>query len=272
MTIEANGHPHFVIAADMAEGISLPFLSGEVVIFSSKSPVRETANEDAAAVIPYDEGAGIFVVADGLGGHPDGNAASRVAVKTMARVLERGASEKHEIRTAILDGMEAANRAVCAFGSGAGTTLSIAEFRRNEIRPYHVGDSMILVVGQRGRMKLQTISHSPTGYAVEAGLLDEAEALVHEDRHVVSNMVGSDEMRIEVGMPVEFAEHDTLLVASDGLADNLTTQEIVEFIRKGPLATAGSNIANLARERMQRPMGEMPSKPDDLTFLLFRRS
>jgi serine/threonine protein phosphatase PrpC len=79
-------------------------------------------------------------------------------------------------------------------------------------------------------------------------------------------------MRIEVGMPVEFAEHDTLLVASDGLADNLSTSEIVELIRKGPLEKAGSDIANLARERMREPLGEAPSKPDDLTFLLFRRS
>lgn len=272
MTNEANGVPHFVIEADMVEGAVLPFLFGEVVVFSSKSPVRESANEDSAAVIPYDADSGILVVADGLGGHPDGEAASRVAVKTMARVLERGASEKNEIRTAILDGMEAANRAVSALGSGAGTTLSIAEFRRNEIRPYHVGDSLILIVGQRGRLKLQTISHSPTGYAVEAGVLNEAEALVHEDRHVVSNMVGSDEMRIEVGMPVELAAHDTLIVASDGLADNMRTQEIVELIRKGPLVKAGNKVAKLARERMEKPEGATPSKPDDLTFLLFRRT
>jgi serine/threonine protein phosphatase PrpC len=89
MTIEANSDPHFVIEADMAEGKAVPFLLGEVVVFSSKSPARKTANEDSAAVIPYNATSGILVVADGLGGHPDGDAASRVAVKTMARTLGR---------------------------------------------------------------------------------------------------------------------------------------------------------------------------------------
>ncbi len=59
------------------------------------------------------------------------------------------------------------------------------------LRPYHVGDSTNLLTGQRGKLEFAMISHSPTGYAMEAGVLGEEEALVHEDRHDVSNLLGA---------------------------------------------------------------------------------
>src|SRR5690606_2144872 len=109
------------------------------------------------------------------------------------------------------------------------------EIQNGVIRPYHVGDSAILLTGQRGKLKMQTIAHSPIGYAVEAGLMREEEAIHHEERHVISNVIGSDQMRIEIGPPVEMARRDTLVLASDGLLDNLLPSEIVGYVRSGPL-------------------------------------
>ena len=137
-------------------------------------------------------------------------------------------------------------------------------------RPYHVGDSEILVVGQRGRIKLQTVSHSPVGYAVEAGLLTQKEALHHDDRHLVSNLIGSPDMRIEVGSPMVLAPRDTVLLATDGLFDNLTVREIVKMIRAGPLLDAASALIRACESRMQSPGAGTPSKPDDVTFILYR--
>jgi serine/threonine protein phosphatase PrpC len=126
-------------------------------------------------------------------------------------------------------------------------------------------------VGQRGRIKFQTIAHSPTGFAVEAGFLGESEALFHAERHVVSNFIGNNEMRIEVGAPVALAKCDTLLIASDGLTDNVRIDEIVEKIRKGPIGDALDQLAQVARARMLGVDSRQPSKPDDLTVLLMRR-
>ena len=106
---------------------------------------------------------------------------------------------------------------------------------------------------------------------VQSGLLDEQEALHHDERHIVSNVVGAVDMRIEIGPEVELARRDTLLLATDGLLDNLTPEEIVEMVRKGPLGPAARRLAAVARARMERPEGGRPSKPDDLTFVLFRR-
>jgi serine/threonine protein phosphatase PrpC len=162
------------------------------------------------------------------------------------------------LRTAILNGIEQANRAVSELGVGAATTLAIVEISGGVARSYHVGDSMILAVGQRGRVKLQTVSHSPVGYAVEAGMLDEAEALHHEDRHLVSNFIGSAEMRIEIGPPLNLAERDTLLLASDGLFDNLYNDEIIERTRKGPLEQVVRSLAGECRQRMTEPRQGVP--------------
>jgi serine/threonine protein phosphatase PrpC len=110
------------------------------------------------------------------------------------------------------------------------------------------------------------------GYAVEAGMLDGEEALHHDERHLVSNLVGSAEMRIEVGSPLELAPLDTVLLASDGLFDNLLQPEIVDEIRVKPLEQVARTLAEAAASRMDEPAQGQPSKPDDLTFLLYRRS
>ncbi|CAK9014262.1 Bifunctional purine biosynthesis protein PurH [Includes: Phosphoribosylaminoimidazolecarboxamide formyltransferase (AICAR transformylase), partial [Durusdinium trenchii] len=174
------------------------------------------------------------------------------------------------LRTAILEAVESANEELLNNGGGSASTLALIELTGTRIRTYHVGDSAILVVGQRGRLKRQTVCHSPVGYALEAGLLDEEEALYHEERHVVSNVVGISDMRIELGPPLHLASRDTVLLATDGLYDNLWQDEIVEAIRKGPLQEGVHQLISLATRRMLIPEPGHPSKPDDLSVVAFR--
>ena len=128
-----------------------------------------------------------------------------------------------------------------------------------------------IVIGQRGVVKLQTTAHSPTGFAVEAGFLDEREALHHEERHLVSNFIGTNDMRIDVGAAVELDLRDTVLVASDGLMDNVHVDEIIDIVRKGPLSDAVRALVDIANQRMKKAKSGEPSKPDDLSVILFRK-
>ena len=247
-----------------------PLAGGQVAVFSARSPGKETDNEDAVAVIPAGRGAVILAVADGVGGHRAGAEAAELAMQALLDSVTGSTPGTGLLRTAILDGLERANDAIRALGIGAATTMAAVELDGSTIRPYHVGDSTILVVGQRGRIKLLTVAHSPVGYAVEAGLLDHREAIHHQDRHIVSNIVGSPEMRIEVGRTLKLQPRDTVLLGSDGLFDNLHLAEIVDLIRKGPLASAAGTLAEQCRRRMQDPQPEHPCHPDDLTFLIYR--
>ena len=255
---------------DMVEGALFQIGSGIAAVYSSRCPGKDTANEDAAALIPCGEKACVLVVADGVGGARAGLLASSRAVKALKKSVDKGLSDGTVLRSAILDGFEAANRAVMDLGLGAATTLTVVEIDGPRIRPYHVGDSPVLAIGQRGKIKLQSISHSPVGYGLEGGFIDENEALHHKERHLVSNVIGAEDMRIDVGSTLELAARDTLLIASDGLVDNLKTQEIVDGIRKGPLKEAVNVLARRADSRMRSSEGRSPSKPDDLTFILFR--
>lgn len=256
--------------AEMSEAELLPFGRGEVAVYSARSPDQESKNEDAAALILIDSEQGLLAVADGVGGRAGGESAAEMALRRLENAVAAADLPTRTLRGAILDGVEEANTAVRDLGIGAATTLVVAEIAGSTLRPYHVGDSAMLVVGQRGRLKLHTVSHSPVGYALESGLLKEEEALHHDERHLISNMVGSAEMRIEVGSPLRLAPRDTVLLATDGLLDNLSLREIVDGIRTGPLAEAARNLAQTCRRRMCEPEGDHPSKPDDATFLLFR--
>ncbi len=255
--------------ADMSEPWSLSLPGGEAVVYSRRC-AGEEQNQDAAGCFVLEAG-GVLAVADGMGGQPGGASASRIVIESLAETLLGMAGNGGGVRAAILDAVEEANRRVLELGIGAGTTLAAAELLVDSLRSYHVGDSEILVVGQRGRIKLQTVSHSPVGYAVEAGMLDDEEAIHHDERHLVSNLVGSSEMRIEVGSALGLAPRDTVLLATDGLFDNLLQPEIIDGIRVRPLVEVARSLAASAVQRMDEPVDGQPSKPDDLTFILYRR-
>jgi serine/threonine protein phosphatase PrpC len=251
--------------------IEVEVAGGSAVALSRKDPGKPTENEDTVAVIPYGPGAAVLVVADGAGGLPAGKRASLTAVTTLAASLQTAMDKTMLLRTAILNGIEAANEAVLALANGSATTMTVITIEGLIARSYQIGDSEALVVGQRGLVRLQTTAHSPTGFAVEAGFLDEREALHHEDRHLVSNFIGTSDMRIDVGAGVELRPRDTVLVASDGLTDNVHLDEIVEQVRTGGLAESAAAVVRLAEERMCGTVSGQPSKPDDLSLILFRK-
>lgn len=246
-------------------------MTGEAVVYTHVSPAKDTVNEDCAALISYDSNSGLLVIADGLGGQPGGETASARAIDCLAKTVSKAKSNNTPLREAVLNGIEQANKQILEKTSGA-TTLAIVEIQNNSIRPYHVGDSMILLTGQRGKIKIQSVAHSPVGYAVESGMLDADEAIHHEERHLISNVVGADDMSVEIGTLRKLALHDTVIVASDGLFDNLYIDEIIETIRKGKLQHAAEELVRLAHGRMQQKIEEQPCHPDDLTFILFRRN
>ena len=248
-----------------------PLGLGLAAVFTARAPDSKDINEDSCAVIGYGDGRGILVVADGAGGLPGGDQASSITVNALRASLSEGLENQLELRFAILNGIERANEAVQKLGIGAATTLAIAEIQDNKLRTYHVGDSQIMVIGPRGKVKLKTMSHSPVGYAMEAGYIDEQQAMMHEELHLVSNLIGFNSMHIEIGIPLELAPRDTVIVASDGLFDNLRNAEIAENCCSGDLLASSQNLILACRQRMTHFKEGEPSKPDDLTFIAFRR-
>ena len=210
----------------------------------------------------------MLVVADGVGGAPVGHKASAIAVESVIDRVQM-ADPASDLRPAILDGIEQANREILELGIGAATTIAIVEIKDRTARAYQVGDSVTLVIGQRGAIKWKSTSHSPVGYAIESGMLDEADAIHHDQLHVVSNLVGCRSMHIDVGPSQPLAPRDTVIVASDGLSDNLQLDEIVRLGRSGKLLGRIEKLAQLTADRMSLAEPGCPGKPDDLTKLKY---
>ncbi|MFK8029323.1 MAG: PP2C family serine/threonine-protein phosphatase [Gammaproteobacteria bacterium] len=260
-----------LVCGDMEEAEHQNINVGEVAYFVHSSPDKDTGNEDSLGVLQLDDDTAALIVADGLGGHRAGAEASATAIKSLFKTLRNHDLER-SLRTTMMNGLEQGNQQVIDVGGGAATTIIGAIIHKRELRVYHIGDSGGLLVGQRGVVKLKTIAHSPVGHAEASGLIDEEMALAHESRHIVSNVLGSTEMSIEVGPVVELARYDTLLLCSDGLLDNLRIHEIVDIIRKGNLRVVAEKLRKRIQERMTTLTIDHPCKPDDLSFVLYRRN
>jgi len=257
-------------AMDMPAPQLLPVAGGMACVFTERRPGRTTVNEDAAAVIPTVSDAGVLAVADGLGGLPAGNLAAHKVLELLAEKTTRQAGDG--LRTAVLGAVEQANTVIQTSGKGSATTVVVAVLDGHCLRSAIVGDSMLVVCGQRGRLKYRSVPHSPVGYAEAAGMLDETEAMFHDQRHLVSNVIGTGEMHVELGPPLRLAARDTVILGSDGLFDNLYVDEVIQLVRSGPLQQAGARLLDACRKRMQGGTGSGPHKPDDLTYILYRRT
>jgi len=258
------------LQTDMEDVQTIAVGPGTAAVYSKRNPAKDTPNEDALAVLPWDDRSAVLAVADGVGGTIAGARASELAVQALDEALQKHEGERLHLRSAVIDGIEAANHRIRQLEVDAATTLAVAEIHRRTFRTYHVGDSMILVINGRGRIKWQTVSHSPIGFAVESGFMDEKEAMYHEDRHLVSNVVGADDMRIEIGPTLTLGKRDTILLSSDGLFDNLLVDEVVQILRGDSLAEAIRQLGHAARRRMTEPASGQPSKPDDMAILAYR--
>ena len=237
---------------------------GQAVVFTRPHAGRRHGNEDALGIFQLEPDRVWLAVADGVGGLPRGREAATQVVEMLGEPRSQDNDAVIEAR------IQSANQALLEQLPGSATTISIVEISQDSLTSYHAGDSAALVVGQRTRIKLKTQCHSPVGIAEANDILDEKQALFHPRRHLLNNMVGDPALWLEKTGPLELAPRDTVLVASDGLWDNLFVSEVIEAIRVGSLLQAAQLLADTVMTRMSTPVAGVPSKPDDVSFILYR--
>lgn len=237
----------------------------EMASVSIRHPFKESPNEDQFAVIPLTEKRLVLAVADGCGGLANGHLASQRAIAILQEHLTH--SPNLDPTLAVWNAFEEANRQVLGDVPGGGTTLTVAVLDDQNVRTIHVGDSRAWIVDATG-VRFQTMSHSPVGYGQASGLLSEHKAFQSTRRHIVDNVIGSAEMRIDIGPWIQMRPQDRLVLASDGLFDNLKQNEIVKRVCKAEPATGLERLTRLARQRMQGASTTLPCKPDDLTVIV----
>ena len=195
-----------------------------------------TGNEDR---LHLDAERGIFVVADGVGGHAAGEVAAEIAVDVIARRLERPLwSPEQRVREAIaLANNEILTQARSSPRyDGMTCVLTLALLSDRTLTIGHVGDTRLYKLTPDGMAKL-THDHSPVGEREDSGEISEAEAMQHPRRNQVFRDVGSefhepdDTDFVEV-IEAAFDEHTALLLCSDGLSDMVTSAVIERTVRQ----------------------------------------
>lgn len=244
----------------------------EIYYFTAKNPLKDSVNEDSLGFYEVNKNILVLYVADGAGGHPKGEDASRLALECLETSLAKYKDKSESnLRFSILNGIEKGNELLLSNGVGSKTTLTVCSIDNDKVRSYQVGDSGLIVCGQKGKFKYKTISHSPVGYGVEAGLITEDEALTHPNLNEVDNIMGEADMRMDIGPEVAMQSKDTIVIASDGLLDNFSTEQIIEKVRCGQLKETAEQIVQYFREKLKSDPDGTKVKYDDLSFILCRK-
>ena len=213
---------------------------------------QRTSNQDCSgmAVAPGD-GARLWIVADGMGGHAGGEIASRIAVDTaIASFAEGDGDLAGRLRAAIV----AANRAVLAAAqqdralTGMGTTAVAIAVAGESVCVANVGDSRAYRI-RRARIEQLTRDHSVVAELVRRGHLSEDEAMLHPRRHEVLRSLGFEwDLDVDVE-PAEAAAGDTFLLCSDGLSGVVDDAEIASLCAKRRPSDAARALVDAANAR-----------------------
>lgn len=274
------------LAADL-EGGTRPLTSGDLpTVAALRSPrglavaaLRDigrvrSVNQDSifamTSTLPRESGdvtIGLFVVADGMGGHHGGEVASRLAISTVAHhvlaelvvpALADGTTEA--LQPLIIAAVQEANRAIWehaqTVGSDMGTTCTVALLLGRALYLGHVGDSRAYLATPTG-MKQITNDHSTVGRLIQVGQLDPAEAREHPLRSQLYRTVGQQPDVLVDFSYQQIGDATHLLLASDGLwgmLDDEIMQDVIdqalwphdacsELIARANLAGGDDNIS-----------------------------
>jgi len=223
---------------------------------------KRQANEDSLFV---EDTLGLYVVADGMGGHLAGEVASRLVVETIGDYI-KSCQEDTDAENPIccdetlskeanrlLSGIQLSNKVVheAARGNssyrGMGSTVSAVYFTNGTLIAANVGDSPIYLI-RDGNVKLLSVPH--TVLAEQAALNPEnAEKLGLEFRHVLTRAMGTEESVKADIYEIQCFKDDILVISSDGLSDKASPDEIQKLVDGNGSDAACQRLVDLANDR-----------------------
>jgi PPM family protein phosphatase len=187
---------------------------------------------------------GLFIIADGMGGHKHGEVASHLAVHTIAhRILGKvmlplldstPASPGDPIQEILEQSIQEAHNAISKEAPGSGTTLTLILISGQQMSIAHVGDSRAYAVDPEGAMQVLTRDHSLVMRMLELGHLTEEEASIHPQRNVLYRALGQGEPFSPDISTSPLPEAGYLLLCTDGLWGVVPQAEMSHIIKTAP--------------------------------------
>lgn len=185
-------------------------------------------NEDAILSNPK---LGLWLVADGMGGHAAGEVASDIARTVIEREISAGRGLAAAINCAHQCVLQAAADGDGRYGMGS--TVVALQSNGNRLEVAWVGDSRAYLWAD-GALRSLTTDHSYVQMLYQSGLISAAEMSAHPEKNVITQCLGSTELD---ALKVDTVNHqwqpcDWVLLCSDGLTDGVSDGEIEELLRR----------------------------------------
>ena len=210
--------------------------------------LQREGNEDSFSI---ESPPGLYVVADGMGGHLAGEVASQVAVDMIKKSFQRwvendapgdelfGYPDRSLSRQGnyLLSSIRLANRVVCEMATeyeqyhGMGTTIVALYVTPERIVAANVGDSRIYMI-KTGRIERLSKDHTIVAEQIDMGTLTEEEAAASPLKHILTRNLGSaNHVDVEI-FEIQPSRNTQFILCTDGLTDLVTEKEILDVTRK----------------------------------------
>jgi protein phosphatase len=185
-------------------------------------------------------------IADGMGGMAAGEVASRLAIMTALKLVNRSPKwgfkinkkEARELFERVRDHVKAIDEAITRKSEddhrlfGMGTTLTVAYSAGVDLFIIHLGDSRAYLF-RKGHLQLLTKDHTVAQAMADAGYIAPEEVRHHRKRHVLTNFLGGHSGKVKGDVRwLRLADGDRLLLCSDGLTDMVDDNSITEIMLK----------------------------------------
>lgn len=221
--------------------------------------VRRTNEDNLLTVLPDDpavlkQKGALFVVADGMGGHLQGDRASLLAVNMVRESYYQ--SEDEDIAVSLVQAIKQASACIYAENlenhlqidtkCDMGTTCIAAVLQEHDLVVANVGDSRVYIVHD-GQLRQVSRDHSLVADMVLAGQITAEEARHHVQRNIIYRSLGTQE-EVEVDVFSEtVSEGDALVLCTDGLSSLLTEDEILQTVETYELQESVQQLIARAR-------------------------
>lgn len=249
-----------------SEPLRVQLDQGRFAAASSMGRRYKSINEDRVLILPTDS---TLLVVDGMGGPGGGAVAADIMIECFQSVPPSECVDPLEV----LQKVSGRIRKECGTAS-SGVCYVWCWLNGRQLHAHYAGDVKLVVFDPSGGVKFASTDHSLVNDMIKTGIVSERDAAYHPQRHIVTKAVtGNSFTEFDILPTIQLETGDRLMVATDGLTDNLRLNEIADLTMGQEVGAAVKALMDFCLDKMNgshisKWQGSLKPKPDNISILL----
>jgi PPM family protein phosphatase len=198
-----------------------------------------------------DNDIGIYIIADGMGGHNAGEVASKLAVETAISYI-KSLNSVDDMENVLIDSIKVANTKIFELAKmneglvGMGTTITVCLVRGGKMVVANVGDSCCYIMKYNGITKV-TKDHSLVQQLIDEGSITEEEAATHPNKNIITRALGTN-ISVEIDtFKIDLSDIKKVILCTDGLSNLVNISEMYDVILNNNNADSCRMLVDLSK-------------------------